>query len=235
MEKVIAFQSVDKYNHCLHVETVQNKYAGGFWWKLCAVIESLWIIDLYFSNSFKLKYLNEGFVSCKCAYFWFKTLNDEQQSCFGLLECLYLLFGLSFWRHPFTAEDPLVSKWYKAKFPQICSDEEKNSSTSWMAWERVNFQQIKIFRVNYSLNAGRWGPLKHIRPYYFFSNNLIIISWQEENNTDKDLFVRAEINEFHHPFTKHFQTFKYWAASNEMDHSEETMTLKSNNSKAKSF
>ncbi len=21
------------------------------------------------------------------------------------------LFGLSFWRHPFTAEDPLVSKW----------------------------------------------------------------------------------------------------------------------------
>ncbi len=97
-----------------------------------------------------------------------------------------------------------------------------------------NFQQI-IFRVNYSLNAGRWGPLKHIRPYYFFSNNLIIISWQEENNTDKDLFVRAEINEFIHPFTKHFQTFKYWAASNEMDHSEETMTLKSNNSKAKSF
>ncbi len=26
------------------------------------------------------------------------------------------LFGLSFWRHPFTAEDPLVSKWYNANF-----------------------------------------------------------------------------------------------------------------------
>ncbi len=27
----------------------------------------------------------------------------------------YQLFGLSFWRHPFTAEDPLVSKWCSAK------------------------------------------------------------------------------------------------------------------------
>ncbi len=40
----------------------------------------------------------------------------------GLLWCFYQLFGLSFWRHPFTAEDPLVSKW----FLQICSDEETN-------------------------------------------------------------------------------------------------------------
>ncbi len=28
----------------------------------------------------------------------------------------HLLFGLSFWRHPFTVEDPLVSKWRNAKF-----------------------------------------------------------------------------------------------------------------------
>ncbi len=31
----------------------------------------------------------------------------------------------SFWRHPFTAEDPLMSKWWNATFLQICSDEEK--------------------------------------------------------------------------------------------------------------
>ncbi len=43
-----------------------------------------------------------------------------------LLWCVYQLFG--FWRHPFTAEDPLVSKWSIAKFPQICFDEETNSS-----------------------------------------------------------------------------------------------------------
>ncbi len=29
------------------------------------------------------------------------------------------LFGLSFWRHPFTAEHPLVSKWWNADFLQI--------------------------------------------------------------------------------------------------------------------
>ncbi len=38
-------------------------------------------------------------------------------------------FGLSFWRHPFTAEDPLVSKWCNATFLQIGSDQETNSST----------------------------------------------------------------------------------------------------------
>ncbi len=37
-----------------------------------------------------------------------------------LLQCLYQLFELSFWRHPFTAEDPLVSKWCNL---QICSNE----------------------------------------------------------------------------------------------------------------
>ncbi len=35
----------------------------------------------------------------------------------GLLWCFYQLFGLSFWRHPFTAEDPLLSKWCNATFP----------------------------------------------------------------------------------------------------------------------
>ncbi len=31
---------------------------------------------------------------------------------------------------PFNAEDPLVSKWCNAKFLQICSSEETNSSAS---------------------------------------------------------------------------------------------------------
>ncbi len=37
----------------------------------------------------------------------------------GLLWCFYQLFGLSFWRHPFTAEHPLLSKWWNATFLQI--------------------------------------------------------------------------------------------------------------------
>ncbi len=62
-----------------------------------------------------------------------------------LLWCFYQLFGLSFWRHPFTAEDPLVSKWCNVTFLQICSHEETNSPTSWMAWVWVHFQQMDIF------------------------------------------------------------------------------------------
>ncbi len=42
--------------------------------------------------------------------------------------CFYQLFGLSFWRHPFTAEDLLVSKWRNAKFIQICSSEKKKKN-----------------------------------------------------------------------------------------------------------
>ncbi len=37
----------------------------------------------------------------------------------GLLWCFYQLFGLSFWRHPFTAEHPLVRQWCEATFLQI--------------------------------------------------------------------------------------------------------------------
>ncbi len=70
-----------------------------------------------------------------------KTLTDGLDSC-GLLWCFYQLFGLS--RHPFTAEDPLVSKWYNGTFLQICSDKETN--TFWMAcvWAK------SFFVVNYS-------------------------------------------------------------------------------------
>ncbi len=50
----------------------------------------------------------------------------------------------SIWRHPFTAEDPFVSKWCNTTFLQICSDEEQNA-TSWMAWGCVHLQQIFIF------------------------------------------------------------------------------------------
>ncbi len=58
----------------------------------------------------------------------------------GLLWFFDQLFGLSFWRHPFTAVYPLVSKrcnaiysklfWWRIKF------------VIWMAWGWVHFQQI---------------------------------------------------------------------------------------------
>ncbi len=64
------------------------------------------------------------------------------------LWCFYQLFGLSFWRHPFTAEEPFVSKLYNATLLQICFAKETNLSTSRMAWGWVNLN----FGVNYFFN-----------------------------------------------------------------------------------
>ncbi len=59
----------------------------------------------------------------------FEALNDDffnellgDNLC--IIVMFYQLFGLSFWWHPFTAEHPLVSKRFNAKFLQVCSDEE---------------------------------------------------------------------------------------------------------------
>ncbi len=86
----------------------------------------------------------------------FSTLFSRHQLMTGavwitcvLLWCFYQLFGLSIWRHPFTAELPLLSKWWNATFLQICSDEETNSSKSWMAWVLEN---IVHFDVSVCLN-----------------------------------------------------------------------------------
>ncbi len=57
----------------------------------------------------------------------YKILTDTLELWCGLLWCFYQLFGLSFWRHPFIAVDPLVSKRFNATFLQICSDEEQTN------------------------------------------------------------------------------------------------------------
>ncbi len=106
-----------------------------------------WTGDVPESEAFKVKCLKDSFVlnmqlfSSQDVNWW----TGDVWITWGLLWCFYQLFGLSFWRHPFTAEDPLMSKWCDATFLQICSDEKTNSSTSWMAWGWVNFQQNLIF------------------------------------------------------------------------------------------
>ncbi len=57
------------------------------------------------------------------------TLQDVNWSTGVVWITCGLLWGFissldSFWRHPFTAEDPLVSKWCHAILSKICSDEE---------------------------------------------------------------------------------------------------------------
>ncbi len=95
----------------------------------------LWMMDLYFSwkQWFKVKnilmdlfLINTQLLSSQDVNWWTGVV---WITC-GLLWCFYQLFGLSFWRHPFTAEHPLLRHFSK-------SDEETNSSTSWMAWEKM--------------------------------------------------------------------------------------------------
>ncbi len=137
-------------------ENSPKKYVGGFWCKKTTLDEHfhwrkryyvLWTSILARSENLKLKRLNDEFLK-NMQLFTSQDVNwwtGVMWTTCGLLWCFYQLFGLSFWRHPFTAEDQLVSKWCNAKFLQICSDEETNSSTSWMAWRWVNFQQMLIF------------------------------------------------------------------------------------------
>ncbi len=74
--------------------------------------------------------------------------------CDALISCLN-----SFWRHTFTAEDPLVNKWCKAKI----SNKETNSSTlGWPGGERI-LGKI-LFWMNYFFKSS----------IYTYSQNIIV-------------------------------------------------------------
>ncbi len=64
--------------------------------------------------------------------------------------CFYQLYVLSFWWHPFTAEDPSNVVMYDImlNFSKSAKWKKTNSSTSWMA---VHFQKILIFVWSISL------------------------------------------------------------------------------------
>ncbi len=70
----------------------------------------------------------------------------------GLLWCFNQLFGLSFWRHPFTAEHPLVSKWCNAEFLHLCSAVETHLHLGWPEGEYIFskcFTFVRTFPLKY--------------------------------------------------------------------------------------
>ncbi len=124
-EKVISSESGEKsvqIKHCYKPKQV-NTYVGGFWCERTQMMDfftggSVMDYGLVFWRDFlKWKHLNAELVSYKHSVFRFiyRWTGVLQITC-RLLWCFYQLFGLSFWRHPFTEEDPLVSKWYNATF-----------------------------------------------------------------------------------------------------------------------
>ncbi len=110
-------------------KAVQNHCKQISWWILMWHFSLkevlLWITAsmdsgiLATGNGLQLKYLNNGFVSCKresCHFPRHELMDWIRVDYFRL------------WRHPFTSEDPMVSKWCNANFLKVCSNEEKNST-----------------------------------------------------------------------------------------------------------
>ncbi len=73
-------------------------YGCTFWPKWGFEVKNILMMDLFLTN---MQLLSSQDVNWWTGVVWI--------TC-GLLWCFYQLIGLTFWRHPCTAEDPLVSK-----------------------------------------------------------------------------------------------------------------------------
>ncbi len=89
-----------------------------------------------------IKHLNDGFVYHKHIIF---TL------CCRLLWCFYEQFGLSFWRHPFVAEDALVRKWCNAKSLPM----EKQTCLH-LEWHIFIFEWVGFYSFKAVLSESMW-------------------------------------------------------------------------------
>ncbi len=110
----------------------------------------LWIMDNFLarSNSLKLKHLNDGFVSYKRANF--HLLTDGLEWCELLVDyCDVFISCLD--SHSDGTHSLQRIHWWATDVMIHFSKSETNSSTSWMAWGWVNFQQNFIFGWTISL------------------------------------------------------------------------------------
>ncbi len=82
-------------------------YGLAFWPEVLFKVKNILMMDLFLTNT---QLFSSQDVNWWTGVVWF--------TC-GSLWCFYQLFGLSFWRHPFSAEHTLVSKWWNATFLQI--------------------------------------------------------------------------------------------------------------------
>ncbi len=101
----------------------------------------LWTEDSYFIHKQMFEVKPSDLYIC----FLHTTYNFSLHKMLNDVEYCDVFIRLSFWRHPFTAEHPLLRHWCSVTYFQICSLEETNSSTSWLAWGWGCFQQVFIF------------------------------------------------------------------------------------------
>ncbi len=103
-----------------------------------------------------------------CYKHTFRLIRHELMDWRGVDYCDVFISSLdSFWRHPFTAEDPLVSKWYNATFLQICSDFE------WSGW--VFLAELTLIHFLYCIHV-LWIVCVFILLIFFSSDNKIMDS-----------------------------------------------------------
>ncbi len=129
IEKVIWSESGEKsaqIKHRLPVKTALKKCVDfdardNRRWTFSLDEALLWIMDSYLVLKRRLEVKNLLMMDTFCINTQLLSSQDVNwwTGWCGLLWCFYQLFGLSFWRHPFTAEHPLLSKWCNATFLQI--------------------------------------------------------------------------------------------------------------------
>ncbi len=173
-------------------QSKKSKYVGGFWckwttadevlhWRKCCY--GLWTHMLARSNGLKLKSLNNGFVSYKknqlLASLDVNWWTGVMSITCRLLWCFYQLFGLSFWQHPFTADDRLVSKWCNATFLQI-----------W--WRNKHFQQFFLFIELFPQSLDFSCSLVHSETWLYFKCQILVISYDLSHCTAFLLLVGTE-------------------------------------------
>ncbi len=128
-----------------------NKYVVGFWcerlnrgrgWTFSLEELLLWIMDSYFDQKWWFKVKNLSMMILFITIFSLhKTFIYE--SC-GLLVDDRDVFISCLDSHSDGTHSlqRMLTKWCNDKFLQIYSDEETNSSTSWMAWRWVHFSPL---------------------------------------------------------------------------------------------
>ncbi len=118
-----------------------RKHYYGLWTRILArsKVKNVSMMDLFLTN---MQLFSSQDVNWWTGVVWI--------TC-GLLWCFYQLFGLSFWRHPFTAEHPLVSKWWNATFLQTWW--RNKLIYIFVGLRASTFSANVYFWVNYSLKV----------------------------------------------------------------------------------